>query len=314
MDYARKHWNTVCDDGIFWLSNERISVAQKRKQLKAPEADGWKFFFVQGSGEPEKAVFLRVASDGTIHEQVVNGWDGLADCAHYLSRCLTAGGADVDERGVTYLVNTLQSRADTKTLCERVNRTQAQRVINSGVFKEGDMIGYFNISPTGDYGGRKSYTHSTMYVGKLDAEGVGGVTCHTVARFPPHSWVKDSWYLKDGDYTYTLIHFDVDDPKPDPVKLAALTGWWKLEYSGRTEYYLIYKDGRARYTKKPPKSAKDGLPLPEGSAYWFMAPTGKITFIWKSTGTVEEWSAGTDARKFVSVINGSIPGVVNRVF
>jgi hypothetical protein len=314
VKYAAKHWNIPCDDGVFWLSNERISVEAKRKQLKASAADGWQPKFVQGLGsEPEIAVFERMVG-GVKEQKLINGWDGLADCAHYLSRCLTTGGAKIDERGVTGLVNTLQARADTKTLCERTPRAGAQRVINSGIFKPGDMIGYFNIDPSGDYDGAKRYTHSTMYVGKLDARGDGGVTCHTVARFPPHSWVNDSWWLKDGAYTYTLIHFTADDPTPDATKAAKLAGWWKLDYSGRTEYYYIFKDGRARYANKPPKSTKTPMAVSDGSAYWFMDSAGKVTFIWRASGTVEIWSPAIGGGKeYSSMINSGIPGVVTRL-
>lgn len=315
VKYAAKHWNIPCDDGVFWLSNERISVAAKRKQLKAPEADGWQPMFVKGDGtDPEKAVFRRTVG-GVTEEKLINGWDGLADCAHYLSRCLTTGGAKIDERGVTGLVNTLQARSDTKTLCERTPRAGAQRVIDSGIFKPGDMIGYFNIDPSGDYDGAKRYTHSTMYVGKLDARGDGGVTCHTVARFPPHSWVNDSWWLKDGAYTYTLIHFTADDPAPNLLKAEKLAGWWKLQYSGRTEYYYMFKDGRARYTLKAPQSAKSQLTLPDGSAYWFMDGAGKITFIWRASGTVEIWTPDPGGGGgYSSKINGAVDGTLTKLF
>ncbi len=313
VEYAEAHWNVPCDDGVFWLTNERIVIETKRKELKAPAAEGWQAMFVQGDGtDPEKAVFRRTVGSIT-EEKIISGWAGLADCAHFLSRCLTAGDVKVNERGVRELVTALQARSDTKTLCERVSRDRAQGVIDTGIFKKGDMFGYFNVSPSGDFGGRQAYTHSTMYVGKLDTAGVGGVTCHTVARFPPKSWVNDSWWLHDG-YTYTLIHFSSDDPAPDPLRAKALEGWWKLEYAGRTEYYYIFKDGRARYTKRAPKSAKDQMQSIEGSAYWFMEVGGKITFVWKATGTVEVWSPGPPTKPYSSRINGVTPGVVTKLF
>lgn len=311
VDYADRHWNIPCDDGILWLSNEKLVIEFKRRELRAPAVEGWKPMFVDGDGtDPEKAVFRRTVG-ANIEEKIINGWDGLADCAHFLSRCLTAGGVKVDERGVAQLVATLQARSDTKTLCEQVPRDNAQRVIDTGLFKKGDMLGYFNVSPAGDYGGRQSYTHSTMYVGKLDAAGVGGVTCHTVARFPPRSWINDSWWLHDG-YTYTLIHFSDDDP--NTLVTTGLEGWWQLDYLGRTEYYYIFKDGRARYTKHAPKSAKDPMHLVEGTAYWFADAGRKVTFVWRKTGTVEVWSPGSGASDFSSVINGVTPGAVTRLF
>ena len=314
VKYAEAHWNVPCDDGVLWLSNEALRIDTLRKQLHAPAADGWQPMFVKGDGsDPEKAVFRRTVGSH-VEEKLINGWAGLADCAHFLSRCLSAGGAKINERGVTELVNTLQARTDTKTLCDRVARDGAQRVIDTGVLKKGDMVGYFNVSPTGDYGGRIAYAHSTMYVGKLDTAAIGGVTCHTVARFPPKSWVNDSWWLHDG-YVYTLIHFADDDPKPNPARANALDGWWKLTYAARTEYYYIFKDGRARYSKIAPKSAKDAMHAMEGTAYWFMDGSGKITFIWKASGTVEVWTPDTkDLTTYSSMINTSTPGVVTKLF
>src|ERR1700694_2161795 len=132
-----------------------------RRELKALAAEGWDPMFVQGDGrDPEKAVFRRTVG-GSIQEKKIHDWAGLADCAHFLSRCLSAGGAKIAERGVRELVATLQARSDTKTLCERVSRERAQRVINTGIFQKGDMLGYFNVSPTGDFGGRREYSHST---------------------------------------------------------------------------------------------------------------------------------------------------------
>src|SRR5689334_5626684 len=113
VDYADKHWNVPCDDGVVWLTNDSVVVASARKQLKAAAADGWQPVFVKGIGEPEKFVFRRTVSGGVIEEKLINGWAGLADCAHYLSRCLTAGGVAVAERGVRELVEKLANRADT---------------------------------------------------------------------------------------------------------------------------------------------------------------------------------------------------------
>ncbi|WP_294534347.1 amidase domain-containing protein [uncultured Rhodoblastus sp.] len=313
--YAEKHWNVPCDDGKFGLTNDRPSVASKRMELHAPAADGWKPEFVKGSGEPEKFVFRRTTPAG-VEEKIISNWAGLADCAHFLSQCLSAGGATTNEWGVAGLVQNLQSRSDTKTLCERVAQAAAQRVINSGVFKQGDMIGYFNVDPDGDYGGRPSYTHSTMFAGKPTATDDGRVTCHTVARFPGKTWagVEDRWWLHSG-YTYTLIHFVSDDSTPNLTRAAALEGWWMLEYSGRTEYYYIFRDGRARYTKRAPKSAREQLAVADGGAYWFMDAGGKITFVWRATGTLEVWTPSPpDMTSYRSLINGATPGVVTKLF
>jgi hypothetical protein len=319
VKFAEKYWNIPTPDGIFWLSNERVVVAQVRREntigtpfwKKAPEADGWMPFFVDDGKGGEQAEFRRGAGP-TLEKILINPWAGIADCAHFLSQCLSAGGAKLNERGVPSLVNALQERSDTKTLCEKVTKDAGQRVVDSGVFKPGDMIGYFNVDPKGDYGGAKQYAHSGMYAGKIGGSKDGGITCHTICRFPGKSWVEDSWWLKPpGHYTYTFIHFSSDDPPPDAIRLKALAGWWQLDYAGRTEFYLVDKNGTAKYSKRAPAKGQATLLAPEGSAHWFMAADGKITFIWRTSGTVEVWTP--DGGGYKSMVNGVTPGTLTQL-
>jgi hypothetical protein len=319
VDFADTHWNTPADDGLFWLSNQAVVIAQVRASnvipvpfwKKAPAADGWQPFFVDDGSGGENAVFRRVVG-GVTEEILINPWAGIADCAHFLSRCLRHGGLDVAERGVPSLINKLQSLSNAKTLCEKVDQVAGQRVIDSKIFKPGDMVGYFNIDPSGDYGGAKQYAHSTMFVGKLGSDTEGKVTCHTICRFPGRSWVEDRWWLQPpGHYQYTLIHFTDDDPVPNAAKVKDLVGWWKLEYSGRTEYYLMQAKGFVQYTKIAPKKGQFGIGAADGSAYWFMSTIGEITFTWRNSGTVEVWKP--DGGGYKSTINGVIPGVLTKL-
>jgi hypothetical protein len=287
IDYAKKHWTIPCDDGIFWLTYGSVNVAQKRKELKAPEADGWKAMFVRydDAGEKaEKAIFKRGAD-----EKLIADWDGLADCAHFLSKCLQAGGAKIDERGVGSLIRTLQARSDTKTLCQRVSQAGAQRVIDSGIFKNGDMIGYYNTDPKGDYGAIR-YTHSTMYAGKSGSSDPGRVTCHTMSRFPGLSDVEDRWWLHSGTYEYTLIHFADDDGVIAPGTASSIAGWWKGMFGGDIYYYYFLRDGRARWTRTAPKNSATQLSreVAKGNAYWF-DNAGTVTVIWQNSGGIEVW-------------------------
>jgi hypothetical protein len=64
-------------------------------------------FFVDDGSGGEKAVF-RKSPLNAAGEILINPWDGIADCAHFLSRCLTAGGLSIAERGVPSLVAKLQ--------------------------------------------------------------------------------------------------------------------------------------------------------------------------------------------------------------
>ncbi len=319
VDFADAHWNTPAD-GTFWLSDEEVVIDQVRMRnvirkpwwAKAPAGDGWQPFFVDDAGGGEKAVFRRVVA-GVMQEILINPWEGIADCAHFLSRCLTEGGLSVNELSVPKMVKKLQGKSNIKTLCERVPQDAGQRVIDSGIFKPGDMVGYFNIDPKGDYNGAREYAHSAMYVGKIAGKTDGAITCHTICRFPGRSWVEDSWWLQPpGHYLYTLLHIADDDIPPNPVAADAMAGWWQIDYAGKTEYYLMNKTGSVVYTKKAPTPGQRVVHLAEGSAYWFMAAaSGEITFTWRKTGTVEVWTPGSSG--YSSKINGSIPGTLTKL-
>src|SRR5207244_2956778 len=140
--YAETYWNQPCDDGVFWLTDREVNVQRKRKELDAPEKDGWLARFVPDDGA-ESAVFVRPKAGvpGQYDVKLINGWAGLADCAHFLSKCIQAGGLkDVFALGVGKLVAQLRARPDTKTLAETVPQDRAQRVLNTGLFTKGDVI------------------------------------------------------------------------------------------------------------------------------------------------------------------------------
>lgn len=305
--YAQQFWNRPCDDGVFWLTDREVSIDHKRRELSAPAKDGWQPFFISDGHGAEQAVFQKPGAPDIF----IQGWAGLADCAHFLSKCLQAGGIRVFELSVPKLVHDLQVRSDTKTLAEKVSQDRGQRIIDSGFLKSGDMIGYFNVSPTGDYGGAQEYSHSTMYVGKLNSADPGRITCHTICRFAGLSFTNDEWYLHPG-YVYTFIHFSSDDPMPAAAIANTLAGWWKVDYSGRTEYYFIHKDGRAHYVNRRPVANRP-IQMGEGSAYWY-AELGKVSFLWRKTGTIDVWSPGATPNDYRIVVNGSAPGTGVRLF
>lgn len=311
IKYADKFWNIPADDGLFWLSNQAVSIASVRMNnviptpswKKALATDGWQPFFVNDGLGGEKAVFRRGIGP-KVEEIIINPWAGIADCAHFLSRCLTAGGLAIAERGVPQLVDKLQSLSNTKTLCEQVDQATGQRVIDSGVFKPGDMVGYFNIDPQGDYGGARQYAHSAMYAGKINGKKSGGITCHTICRFPGRSWVEDSWWLQPpGHYIYTLIHISDDDPAPDQATAKALAGWWKVEAAGKTNFYLVHGNGVASSTRRAPASGQTANHLREDTAYWFAAAHNQIIFTWRKSGNVDVWSPASSG--FSGKVNGT---------
>jgi len=291
FDFAKRFWNRPCDDGIFWTADAPVSIAQKRRELRAPESDGWEALFIP-NGEGEDAVFQKPSGD----TKLIQGWKGLDDCAHYLCRCLHAEGIVVNRVSVGELVRDQQARSDTKTLGEKVAKDKGQLIVNSGVFKKGDMIGYFEKK--GVYG------HSAMYAGKLndDDSDVGRITCHSVCRFPGLSDNSDNSWDLGQDYRYTFIHFSNDDPHAASSLTGVLTGWWRVEFSGKTKFYFIHKDGRAHSTRRAPTEKTPELHVGDDSAYSFEGPDG-ITFTWRLSGDVEVWSKGEDDREFDIQLN-----------
>ncbi|WP_372899194.1 hypothetical protein [Stieleria sp.] len=300
LEYAAKYWNKPCSDGYFMLSDKAVRISQKRKELKAPESDGWEARFVpefssDGHMVGESAVFQKPNGD----EILIHGWDGLADCAHYICQCLKTGNVSVHEMSVPKLVKKLRAQSDVKTLGMKLSRTAAQQIIDLGVFKGGDVIAYFNIDPQGDYGGKADYTHSTLFLG-TDSSGVGRIACHTICRHQ-HLPKNEEWWLKDGRYAYTLIHFTAGDRVANDAD--HFQGWWKIEYFGRTEYYRFDTSGRVRWTSKVPKAASDRIESgAKNLGHWFRE-TRQLLIAWQSTGTAERWAAVGKQNKYDIKVN-----------
>ena len=298
IGYARQYWDQPCDDGLFWRTDYPVHIEKMRKLLRAPSSEGWQARFVPDGLGSEHAVFQREVK-GTLEEKEIQPWDGLADCAHFLSRCLTAGGFSVQEISVPKLVEHLKHRPDTKVLAERVTQEQGQRIVDSGILKKGDMLGYFNIDPHGDYGGRRQYSHSTMFVGKIRSGDVGRITCHTKSRFAGLSSFPDEWHLSDAAYAYTFIHISRDD-RPQMSLRSTLHGWWKK--TDRGDFYYLWVDGRFAFTMHAARSPHESPALSMETGYYF-SEGGRITLIWRLTGDVEQWlSAGQ--HEFAGILNG----------
>jgi hypothetical protein len=109
IDYARRFWDRPCDDGVVWLTNAPIHVDHARKDLGTPASEGWEARFIPDGMGAEKAVFQRPFR-GFIQHKLIHQWDGLADCAHFLSKCIQAGGTHVSEISVPKMVRSLMDR------------------------------------------------------------------------------------------------------------------------------------------------------------------------------------------------------------
>lgn len=300
--YARRYWDRPCDDGVFWRTDRAVEVEKMRGVLGAPAKEEWQARFVPDGLGSEHAVFQRTVQ-GKVEEKQIQPWEGLADCAHFLSRCLTSGGFSVSEISVPKLVDHLKSRPDTKVLAEKVTRDHGQRIVDTGILKKGDMLGYFNIDPHGDYGGRAQYSHSTMFVGKIRQGDVGRITCHTKSRFGGLSAFPDEWHLAETAYAYTFIHIARDDHEPSAPLRAGLHGWWKTDDAGAGFCYLSL-DGRASFTMHRPRSALESPAAALDIGHYFVEDN-KVTLIWRH-GDVEVWQSVGD-HEFLTTSNG-VPG------
>jgi hypothetical protein len=293
IKYAQTYWTSPCKDGLLGTAIGHLRIADFRARLHAPEQDGWAALFVRDRSKGiETGVFRKTGET----DKQFQGWDGLEDCAHFLSQCLRAGGATIPtEFGVQGLVNALQALPDTKTLGERLGDAAGQQIVDSGVLRPGDMLGYYNNT-----GGeaKREYSHSAMYVGD------NGITCHSICRFRGlGDSSDDEWNLGSGELTYTFIHFSGDDTPPTAVTLNTLVGWWKVDITGKTFFYNVLRNGVAHRSDTPPRNRNAVLPPGGISAYWFQQ-ANQVVFTWKQSGNVDVWTFDNAAKTYRVTING----------
>jgi hypothetical protein len=320
IKYARDYWKIPCDDGTFWLHDRAVHIDEQRKRLSCPKSEGWEPVFVPDGNGGEDAVFQKKKADGTVVDtRVMYYWKELDDCTHFSGWCLHKGGINlpvVNHKPEIYapkLIVDLQRRHDTKTLAEKVDQDHGQQVVDSGILKPADVIGYFTPS-------KGRYTHSAIFVGS-EEDADGGIACHTICRYPGLS--DDSvWHLNDDGLRYTFIHVSSGDKNVNPRLDAVLAGGWEVTSNGGKEYYDVQESkhvgGRAFHATLLPsgKSWKERLlPHPDSSAYWFPddADPDTITFIWKRTGDVEVWKRSAP-REFDRTVNGNALGQAAKLF
>ena len=316
--YAKKFWNRACDDEKIAISSGWLLLSDKRKEMHAPASDGWEVFFVANQTTLETAVFRRTVN-GVVEQMphVVVSNDLLDDCTHYVSRCVVKEGIKIHETfRANDLITALIAADSTKVLAERVDRGEGQKIVDSGIFKPGDVIGFFNKSK-GD-----RYSHSAMFTGPATSKagGGGGLTCHSTCRFGglTKAWnddEDDGWFLYDKDgQSYTLIHFSEDDVALMPSTMKWLAGWWQVG----SKFYFVEEWGKALSTTQKPASSQQTLAGGKSRAYLFQGQD-QITFIWRSQHgggaiQVETWSAGLNSQSAVKVQIDGADVTARRVF
>jgi len=308
MEYADKHWFTPCDDGLIYsymAKGSAIHVEQEKQRLEREgklSGSGWKAVLlpevdannhvVDGK---ERGCFIRPNPDG---EEIIAGkkpaaltgkfdivafyertgeHDGLVDCAHYVSRCLTAGGVKINHPGVPGLVSELRDRRpDTRTLGLEITRAQGDRIMNTGVMKPGDLIAYVHEDPKTH---SRGYAHSALYTG-IDAHNVHRLTCHTTARFKEF-FFHTPWNITvDPEWRFTLIHFsdDVFPPLPQPSRFQVTQGATAEVWDFKPNGHIVRGHGSSS-----PHQVFGARPGDRG--YWVIHGLNLFVF-WPRTGQV----------------------------
>jgi hypothetical protein len=312
VDYARKYWNRVTDDEKFAISSGYLRLADTRKSMHAPASDGWEAFFLPDGKNGEEAKFIRrVGSKTEVTPVPIATMDQLDDCTHYVSHCLLTEGIALTETArANELAEAMLKSSQTRTLAVRTTQEQGQKVIDSGIFKPGDLVAYFKAE-------LNRYGHTAMFVGRTTsrAHDPGGITCHSLCRFQglSQAWNgadDDDWYLHGG-LSYTLIHFSEDDRKISGATLKWLPGWWQVG----NDFYFVWEDGRAFSSPHRPQNAGHRLLTGESVGHYFEG-NSEVIFVWRRPAAkvqVERWTMQADARQPALTID-DVKASATRIF
>jgi hypothetical protein len=336
MDYAAAHWMYPCDDGSIYsyiTPGSRLVVADKRKQLhrqgRLPDPDTWEAVFLPAKGGKERACFIRPNPAGgeslsppdhpaTLPAQYQGRFDvvafhedhGLVDCAHYVSRCLSAGGIAIHQAYVPDLVERLQRMptAVVRLLGVKVSFDQGLQILETGILAPGDVIAYWKYI---EQEHRVGYGHSAVYTGPDPDDGAHRITCHTAPRYRQFFYGENwSLYTPEHEKKYTFLHFvDPEDSIP-PLAARALDGWFQIDQLGRKEFYQFRADGTCL---KSPRAPAGRRRVPAGhlqAGYWFVRGLDAVVF-WPTQGQVARFSIpGLIFGPMGDVFRGVIDGLV----
>ncbi len=344
MKYVEEHWLVPCDDGMFFsYMKGNVNVEKERQRLhregKLPDPKSWRAVFlpdVSDSGAvlngKERACFIRPNNDigiaiptpSTLPAELNGKFEivtyhhdkGLVDCAHYVSRCLTAGGLPTNHPGVPGLVQELQTgkyKKISKTLGNKVTVQQGDRILATGIMQPGDIVTYFHQNGTGASGG---YSHSAVYTGK-DASGQHRISCHTLSR-RDDSFDNAPWSIGDGTgFRFTLIHLAAAEQQdqPPPSHIAAhLNQWFRISNGGRTSFYKFFDDGHAERMQTAPTKNQVHASGASSGGYWFVSQP-EVKVFWPKEGEVDRIHTGFFAlpelvKEFKFLINDTMADAV----
>ena len=312
VTYANNYWYRPCKDGKVWLANQPISIANEiaRRRLSPgdwvgalltyaglskPDRNGTRdpwmlegLYLVKMADEPRlrsdqkaasypDAIMLASWYDHAMDDNLTNPppYNGLNDCAHFVTECLAAGGeTKLRTVSVPALLNSLTAHSDTKTLARTVDKEGAQHIIDAGLLKEGDVMIFSKTT--------SSPGHSTIYLGG------GDMAMHTYSNHKNSTTWHGSW---TGSMTaehslVTLIHWNEGDVYT--ASSDGVLGWWNVMWRGVTYYYFFQKGGRVSYSKTAPTNVKNPPALALGKGWWFESSSG-VDIAWTSTGSHESF-------------------------
>ena len=253
--FARAYWDVPCPDGqvaginyTYYLRAARQALAKRGVTngdtwravfLREPvDADGEGLFLVRPDAMSKAQSFHRRGDLSADAFQLIHADKGLLDCAHYVSAALGSAGISAATNSAPALHQTLYARADTQTFATSAEHTTARRIFDSKILQDGDMIFYLLSG--------KIHHCALILSGTY-------ISCHSRSRHPLNVDDRD-WNLGAGTWTYTLLHFKTDDdPKATNTTLAALPGWWAVQYGGRPVYYHFTADGRVQGSERQGK-------------------------------------------------------------
>jgi hypothetical protein len=218
-----------------------------------------------------------------------------------VTECLAAGGEDkLRTVSVPALLNSLTSHSDTKTLARTVDRESAQRIMNAGLLKRGDVLIFSKTV--------NSHGHSTIYLG------ASKMAMHTFSNHASSTLWGGDWFnsMTEEHNMVTLIHWNEGDTYTSASD--CILGYWSVLWQGSTYYYYFYKGGRVVYNKIKPSNPKSPPPSAVGKGYWFESSVG-IDISWTSTGSLEQFIRPTmfTGSAMAGTWNGSQPLVAAKM-
>jgi hypothetical protein len=309
-NYADTYWWRPCQDGIVYGA-PNVAAEMRRRGLSATEwtavfltptsgayIDGLYFLKNTHLSMMPGAGYAATSFPSSDCIEVQN-WNGLVDCAHFVSECLRAGGIQgIYKTTVRELVGKLRDASFTKTLAYSVDVSTAERIINSGIMKVGDIVAFCTASKT-----FSPHGHSTVFMGS-------GKVCN-------HTHLNHSSYTGGGIYGHgvwkpyadpitghprvILIHFDEGDAS---VAGSSMIGWWQTTWMGTAYYYYFAGTGRVKYVTIKPTSLKQEPYSPQGKGYWF--ETGaQVKICWTETGSYEVYNRTAGSSSMNGTCNGT---------